>query len=362
MERFASVPEQPEAKRLLESALQEGGAQAFLLHGPAGVGKRTAAFAFAGALLGDEHRVETRTHPDLYVLEPLGEMIRIDDVRALRHDLHMRPFEGDRRVYLVLDAQRMNEDAADALLKDLEEPPDYAVIVLVASELGPLPETILSRCQLVPFRRLSERAVRDWISSRAPERGEPEIRALARAAGGRLDRARRLLDPEVASRREALIAAARSVYLDPDVDASGAAHVLLAAADARGVEAKGREQAAVEGFDLPAREADQRVRRAQFGAEREELLAGLEGLEAWYRDLVIVSTGAEAAVVYADRLDELREDTGRGLADSAVEAAEAVRETWRALEEFNLNAGLALEALFVRLRRAFAGAARSIPA
>src|SRR5947199_96783 len=175
----------------------------------AAVGKRSAAFAFAAALLGDARRVQARTHPDLYVLEPLGEMIRIDDVRALRRDLHMRPFEGERRVYVVLGAERLNEDAADALLKDLEEPPPYAVIVLVTSDLGPLPPTILSRCQLVPFRRLSERAVRDWIASRAPERSDEETRALARAAGGRLDRARRLLDPASAERREALLAAER---------------------------------------------------------------------------------------------------------------------------------------------------------
>src|SRR5262249_48288172 len=84
-------------------------------------------------------RVAARTHPDLYVLEPLGEMIRIDDVRALRRDLHMRPFEAPRRVYVVLGAERLNEDAADALLKDLEEPPPYAVLVLVASELRPRP-------------------------------------------------------------------------------------------------------------------------------------------------------------------------------------------------------------------------------
>ena len=107
----------------------------------------------------------------------------------------------------------MNEDAADALLKDLEEPPPYAVIVLVAGELGPLPPTILSRCQLVPFRRLSESAVREWIASQAPERTEDEVRVLARASAGRLDRARRLLDPEAAARREELIATARSVYL-----------------------------------------------------------------------------------------------------------------------------------------------------
>src|SRR6266404_2309496 len=127
-------------------------------------------------------------------------MIRIDAIRELRRDLHMRPFEADRRVYLVHDAHLLNEDAADALLKDLEEPPSYAVIVLVARDLGPLPETIRSRCQLVPFRRLSERAVREEIRRRAPDLPDDEVRTLARAAAGRLDRAARLLDPTAASR------------------------------------------------------------------------------------------------------------------------------------------------------------------
>ena len=359
MERFASVPEQPEAKRLLSAALTEGAAHAHLLHGPAGVGKRTAAIAFAAALLGDERRVQARTHPDLYVLEPLGEMIRIDDVRALRHDLHMRPFEADRRVYLVLDAQRMNEDAADALLKDLEEPPPYAVVVLVATELGSLPPTILSRCQLVPFRRLSERAVREWIAARAPERGEEEVRALARASAGRLDRARRLIDPAAAGRREALVAVARSVYSDPAFEPGEAAAALLAAASERGREAREREQEVVETLDLPARDADQRVRRAQRGAERDELLAGLEALESWYRDLVVVGAGAESAAVHADLLDELREDVSRELGEGPAEAAEFVRETWRGLEEFNLNPSLALEAMFVRVQRSFGVLARA---
>jgi DNA polymerase-3 subunit delta' len=349
MEPFESVPEQPEAKRLLGAALAEGPAHAYLLHGPPGVGKRTAAFAFAAALLGDERRVLERVHPDLYLLEPLGEMIRIDDVRSLRHDLHMRPFEASRRVYLVLDAQRMNEDAADALLKDLEEPPPYAILVLVASELGPLPPTILSRCQLVPFRRLSERGVRDWIAAKAPDRGEDEILALARASAGRLDRARRLLDPAAAGRRDALIEVARSVYLDENFEPSDAAAVLLAAADERGQEAKAREQEAIAGLDLTSRDAEQRVRRAQRGAEREELLAALEALEAWYRDLVVLAAGAEPAAVHADRLPDLREDVALDLGHGAVGAAEG------ALEEFNLNPSLALEALFVRLHRELGG-------
>src|SRR6478735_2823459 len=105
---FETVPEQHEAKRLLAAALQEGPAHAYLFHGPAGVGKRELARRFAAELLGDHARVERGSHPDLYLLEPLGEQIRIDDVRELRRDLHMRPFEGERRVYLVFGADSLN--------------------------------------------------------------------------------------------------------------------------------------------------------------------------------------------------------------------------------------------------------------
>ncbi|MGH3033426.1 MAG: ATP-binding protein, partial [Gaiellaceae bacterium] len=194
VDSFETFPEQEEAKGLLRSALAEGPAHAYLFHGPRGVGKRRAALAFAGALLGDPDRVRRGVHPDLYVLEPLGDQIRIDPIRDLRRDLHMRPFEAARRIYVVLGAHLLNEDAADALLKDLEEPPPYAVIVLVADELGLLPPTIRSRCQHVPFRRLSQRAIKAHLSVRGVE-GE-RLDALARVAAGRLDRAERLLDPE----------------------------------------------------------------------------------------------------------------------------------------------------------------------
>jgi len=350
---FAGVPEQEEAKRLLRAALEQGGAHAFLLHGPAGTGKRRAALAFATAVLGDAVRVAHGTHPDLYVLEPLGEMIRIDEIRQLRHDLHLRPYEADRRVYVVQGAHLLNEDAADALLKDLEEPPEYALILLVADELGPLPETIRSRCQLVPFRRLSGRAIRAYMDEHAPGLDESTRRALARVAGGRLDRAERLLDPEAATRRGVLLSLARAVYAEPDLEPAEAAGRLLEAARARGATAREHEEAALEGVELPAREAEQRLRRVQRGAEREELLASLEELASWYRDVVVVASAAEAAVVHADHLDELRADATPDRARDAERAAELVRTTWRSLEEFNLAPQLALEALFVQLQRAF---------
>jgi len=355
MSSFETFREQAEAKRLLRSALEEGSAHAFLLHGPPGVGKRLAAFAVAAQLLGDPGRVERRAHPDLYVLEPVGEQIRIDDIRALRRDLHMRPFEADRRVYVVLGAERMNEDAADALLKDLEEPPPYAVIVLVANDLGPLPETIRSRCQLVPFRRLSERGVREYLAARAPGLEADVLTALARVAAGRLDRAERLLDASATERRATLIEVARAVYLDAGFEPGEAAERLLAGAQAHGAAVRAGEERAIEELGLPAREADQRARRAGRGAERDELLAALEELASWYRDLVVVASGAESAVIHFDRLPELREDATRERMLGAERACEAVRETWRLLEELNLNPGLALQALLIRLRRELAG-------
>jgi DNA polymerase III subunit delta' len=352
--RFDSFPEQPEAKRLLAAALDDGSAHAYLFHGPPGVGKRPAAMAFAAELLGGDPRVERRSHPDLYVVEPLGDQIRIGEIRELRRDLHMRPFEAARRVYLVLGADQLNDEAADALLKDLEEPPAYAVIVLVADDLGPVPETIRSRCQLVPFRRLSERAVREALEQRAPGLDGDAVTALARVAAGRLDRAERLLDPSAAKRRDGLIEVARAVYRDPAFEPADAAQHLLDGVDDLGRAVKERAEQEVEEMQLTARDAQQRVRRAQRGAERDELLAQLEELAAWYRDLVVVAAGAERAVIHFDRLEELREDAKVERMLGAERACEAVRQTWRNLEEFQLSAPLALSGLLTQLRRELA--------
>lgn len=354
-----AFPEQPEARRLLDAAVEEGPAHAYLFHGPRGVGKRDAAREFAAQLLGGDPRVARGAHLDLYVLEALGEMIRIDAIRELRRDLHMRPFEAERRVYLVFDAHLLGDEASDALLKDLEEPPAYAVIVLVADDLGPLSETIRSRCQHVPFRRLSEKSIRAELDARAPGLDEERRTALARVAAGRLDRVERLLDPATSARRAALLEVARSVYRDAEFEPGAAASRLLEATRARGAEARASAELEVEPLGLPAREAEQRVRRAQRGAEREELLDALEELAAWYRDLVVVAVGARAAAIHHDRLAELDEDAAIDRLAGAERAAELVREAWRRLEEFNLAPQLALEALFIRLRAELAGPALS---
>jgi DNA polymerase-3 subunit delta' len=351
---FDEVVEQHEAKRLLEAACAEGPTHAYLFHGPPGVGKRKLALLFAAELLGDRARVERLSHPDLYLLEPLGDQIRIDEVRRLRRDLHMRPFEADRRVYLVVSAHLLNPEAADALLKDLEEPPPYAVLLLLADVLGPLPETIRSRCQLVPFTRLSERSVRTLVDAWAPGLPAERATALARVAGGRLDRAERLLQSKSAEAREALLGIARAVYADAGLEPAQAAERVLELASI-GAAPRERAERELEWLDLPEREAQQRVKRAEQGAQREGILEALEELAAWYRDLVCVAVGAEGAVTHYDHLHQLREDASVDRLAAAEHAAETVRATWRDLEELNLQPWLALEALFIRLQREFTG-------
>src|SRR5213595_3393849 len=192
------------------------------------------------------------------MLEPLGDQIRIDSIRELRHDLHLRPFEADRRVYLIVGAHAKNEEAADALLKDLEEPPSYAVTVLVADELGSLPETIRSRCQPIPFRRLSEKTVRAAIEAQAPELPADEATAIARVAAGRLDRAALLLDDAAAKRRIERLRLARSTYLARAREAG--------ARSRRGRPRGARADGAGDGAAAAPRRARRRARRVARGA------------------------------------------------------------------------------------------------
>ena len=240
-------------------------AHAYLFHGPPGVGKRRPRSRFAGALLGDARRVDARTHPDLYVIEALGEMIRIDDVRALHHDLHMRPFEGDRRVYLVLDAHRMNDDAADALLKDLEEPPSVRGDRARRGRARPAPA---DDPLALPARPVPPALASGRCASGSP-RGRPSAaRTRSRAPRARRGRPARPRAPaprrrRPPTRREALLAAARAVYLDAGLRARRRRRrASSASAASAGEEAREREQALVDRLDLPAREAEQRVRRA----------------------------------------------------------------------------------------------------
>jgi DNA polymerase-3 subunit delta' len=352
---FDGLPEQPEARRLLTAAIGKP-AHAYLLSGPAGTGKRRFAERFAAALLlSRPGRITARTHPDLFVLEAQGSSILVDQARELRRDLHMRPFEGERRVYLVLDAHLLRAESANALLKSLEEPPQYAVFILVSDHAERMLPTIRSRMQTVPFRRLSTADLEALT-------GDP---VAARAALGNLERAERLArDPAAAARRRAYLALARASRIDPEFDGAAAAKEIAAAATERAKEAQRRvEQEGAtqlesmdEGRDRRAvqKRIEERAKRASRRAEVEEVRDAVDAVALWYRDLLATGLGAENAVVHSDLAGELAEDAQSGPPGDAARAVAVVSDVRRSLE-LNVQPALAVEAMFHRLRQVTAG-------
>jgi DNA polymerase-3 subunit delta' len=345
----ADLPDQPRAVRLLEAAVAAP-AHAYLLRGPAGSGKRRFADRFAAALLGSPPgRIESRTHPDLFVLEPEGQGILIDGARRLRRDLHLRPFEADRRVYLILAAHLLRDESANALLKSLEEPPEYGVFVLVSDHAERMLPTIRSRVQAIEFRRYST-AVLEALTGDA---------VAARAALGSIDRAVELAgDPAAAERRRVYLELARGACLDEAFDPAGAgARVLALSGEAARAEAAavGRERdVRLESVDDPKDERalrkryDDRAKREARRAEWDELRAAVDTIGLWYHDLLAAGLGADEAVVNPDTADGLAAAASQAGAAAAARALDTVADVRRSLE-LNVHPGLAVEALFHRL-------------
>jgi DNA polymerase III subunit delta' len=377
--RLADLLDQRETSAFLRGVIAgRRFANAYLFHGPAGVGKGTAALAFARALLCEHgakrtapvleaapslfdaapaptpaaspapaddacdaceacRKTATLQHPDLKFLFPvsgeekeldatIGETlialrsdplfvfqydkaasIRLSLTRELLRDLAFRPFEAERRVVVVRDADRMREDQYSALLKTLEEPGETTVWVLTTSRPARLPATIRSRCQRVRFAALPEATIARVLKTTA---GVPASDAdlLAALANGSLARAISLRDLEPRKLRDEALA-----LLEP----------------ARRGDAAGLLKAA-QGF-------------TKFGkAGRESLRRVIEFHQLWLRDLLRASVGApRESLVHRDREVEIRAEAASLSATEIRRRLMVLEEILRAIEG-NVSADLAL--------------------
>ncbi len=336
---------QPRAAATLSAALASGPSHAYLFRGPRGAGKRAAARAFAAEILatgaedGEDARrralLEPSPHPDLVWLAPAGAQHMVEEVRerVIRAAAY-RPYEGEKRVFVIEAAEAMRDESQNALLKTLEEPPGFVHLILLSSEPAALLETIASRCQPVEFAALPLAAVEASL-----EGGAEEVAAAARLSGGDLELARLLLSERGRQLR------AEAVAMDWKA--------LLSGAERAGEETEAAAREALEeekeaGLKRSPREITEAAKRAGRRRRTELLDLGLGLTATWFRDLAAVASEAGDVAYNRDRLDELRARAAGLDPARARQAAELVQDTRRRLD-LNVSEELALEALSFRL-------------
>ena len=321
----------------LTRGLEEGRlAHAYLFVGPANVGKMTLATDLARMVncTGDAppcgecrqcERIVQGLHTDVRIVGPgygLDETaqsklsVGIDEVRAVEKEASLKPFEGRSRVFIIEEAERLTDEAANALLKTLEEPPDQVLLVLLASQPSVLPATVVSRCQQLELRPLPLEQVTEKLRSRNGV-DQPRIEEIARLSQGRLGWALRAMEePGLVSGRAERLEVVQEVF----------------------------------GGTLEVRFAYAARLASRFGNDRESVVEELDLWQSWLRDVLLLEEGADDLVVNLSIIELLRSTSSTLSADQIAGAARAVEDTVDLLSK-NVNPRLALEQLMLKLPR-----------
>jgi DNA polymerase-3 subunit delta' len=198
---FDSLIGNDRVKRALRSSLTEKRLHhSLIFSGPEGVGKREFALTLAKAvncLQADDdscdscsacRKIADGEHIDLTIVEPETTVIKVEQMRRMCEQAYYKPFEARTRVFMLDPADALNDQAANAMLKTLEEPPETSLVILITSRLSRLLPTVRSRCQIHHFTLLRTDEIEKFLKERF-QRPEREIRLLARLSGGRIGRA-----------------------------------------------------------------------------------------------------------------------------------------------------------------------------
>ncbi|MDR7866099.1 MAG: DNA polymerase III subunit delta' [Sporomusaceae bacterium] len=322
--RWEDIAGHGEVTAMLRNMLSSGRMpHALLFVGPAGIGKMLVARTLAAAILcgaGAEpcgecpscRLVAQGAHPDLVVLAAEGASLKIDQIRALQHEAALAPYYGAGRVFLIEEAERLTVQAANSLLKILEEPPAGSVFILTAASQHAMLPTVVSRCRVFTFRPLAPEALARLLAARGAD--GTRAATAARLSGGRVGEALVLLAEGGLALRDAALA------------------VVV------GLPTGGASLVWTQGAALDKLSAS-------------ELTAFLRYLSQVLRDLLVIVSGREELALNSDAAGELRSAAADWDAPRLDEALRAVRDAGRAIEG-NANTRLTLEAMLIHLLEA----------
>jgi DNA polymerase-3 subunit delta' len=364
------VDRHPHARAVLRAAVPPAGSpsHAYLFHGPAGAGKRETARAFAAELLAEgaadpdnaRRRVIEGVHPDLTWVRPSGaaEMLVGDIEEPVIGAASRTPFESQRRVFVIEGADTMNDQAANKMLKTLEEPPPFAHLVLLTDKLGNMLATILSRCQLVRFEAPTPAELSTRLQTK---HGVPPLTAdaCARLALGDAERALALALAEGPALRDAGEKFARAALHSTLATRPHVALLDLARARGDVAATKIAERIAEDADLLPDREAKRAKREGETAGKRAHRRAhaatldhGMQLVGLWLRDVACVKDGVPELVHHVDRVEQVTADAEASDASAnRLRDAVGLVEEARTMQILNPSEELALEALSSKLER-----------
>ncbi|WP_027339742.1 DNA polymerase III subunit delta' [Halonatronum saccharophilum] len=323
---FNDLVGQDLAKTILKRSLKADRlSHAYLFIGESGLGKDIAAFEFSKAINCHEseddscgeciscRKAVNNNHPDIKEIRPEGASIKIDQIRELQQEIIYKPYESKKKVYIIYSGDKMNIQAANSLLKTLEEPPSHAIIILLADNVNKILPTIISRCQLIRFKRVSELLIKDNIISNygLDEKKADLITALS---GGRYKVALNLIeDQELLQERD---------------------RVLDLIISFKGIDK-------VEAFSVVQDLLDDRERISQI----------LDQILVWYRDLLVLKLNKEVNLVNIDYLDQLEKESNGWNIKGLEDIIKLIEETNNVIRGINVNLQLSLEVMMLKLIR-----------
>ncbi len=294
---------------------------AFLFYGAEGIGKRTTALVFSKALNckggGTDpcdactscRKIDSGNHPDVVVLEPEGQFIKVADIKELQERLRFLPLEGARRVVILDDAERMNVTSANSLLKTLEEPTPSNVFVLVTSRPHLLPMTILSRCHRLRFNPVHRDVIAAFLEKKHSLDPAKAV-ILASSAGGSIGRALNLYKGDYFALREKILGRISKGSLDP-----------LGCLTLAG----------------------------ELASDKEDIPEALDVLKTWYRDLLVFKeTGRIEALINRDQEGGIERLAGMMDREAILRSVRTIQDAGAAIAR-NVNKQLTLETMVFTL-------------
>jgi len=325
---FNDIVGQERVIKILTKSLKENKvSSSYIFVGSEGTGKKLVAIEFSKAVnclnlsKGSEAcencqsctEISKQFSPDLKIIEPIKNSIKIEQIREMRKEIGLKPFKNKKKIYIIDKAEKMTLEASNCLLKTIEEPPYYAIIILICSKIDPILPTIVSRCQILNFGLITSLKIKELLLNKVNNLEKEKAEIISKLAQGSIGKAFKLaIDKEYFIRREEALDYLSAIS--------------------------------------PGKYSDDVFAKVEkIVSEINRIEEVLEIVELWYRDILIIkNTGDQKYIANCDKLEILEEKSKIYSHEILIDILDYLEQ----VEEYlikNVNKRLILERLYIKM-------------